>query len=80
MQATERQLTSDELVREANIEIDLAHKQTREFADRIARLQKEIRAIELAVDGLNIKGFTPRPAEKAALERIKAHCRAALSE
>lgn len=45
-----------------------------------AGLRHRIRSIELAIDGLNKKGFTPRPAEKEALERIKAHCRAALSE
>ena len=44
------------------------------------RWRKEIRAIELRIDALNIKGFTPRPREKAALNDIKARCRAALED
>lgn len=41
----------------------------------LAAAREALRAIELCVDGLNMKGFTPKPAEKEALERIKRHCR-----
>jgi len=47
-------------------------------AEEIEHLRGVIRAIELRVDALNIKGFTPRPAEKAAFEDIKSRCRDAL--
>lgn len=39
----------------------------------------DIRAIELAVDGLNTRGFQQRPETQAALDRIKARCRTALT-
>lgn len=42
--------------------------------------RRKLRAIELCVDGLNTKAFKQKPDTQAALDAIKAHCRAALSE
>lgn len=47
-------------------------------AERDAALA-DIRAIELAIDGLNTKAFTQKPQTQAALDRIKARCRSAIN-
>ncbi len=42
------------------------------------QMREKLRAIELAVDGLNTKGYQQKSETQGALDRIKAHCRAAL--
>lgn len=44
----------------------------------VERLRSQLRAIELAVDGLNTKAFKQKPETQAVLDRIKATAREAL--
>lgn len=44
-----------------------------------AELRGWLRAVELRVDGLNTKAYRQKPETQAALDDIKAHCRAALA-
>lgn len=44
----------------------------------IANLRHGIRAIELNVDAVQMRNFTPKPREKKALENIKSLCRSLL--
>jgi hypothetical protein len=41
-------------------------------------MRTALRAIELAVDGLNTRAFQQKPETQATLDRIKSHSRAAL--
>lgn len=47
-------------------------------AKRENALLAHVRAIELAVDGLNTKGYKQQKNTQAVLDRIKSHCREAL--
>ena len=58
---------------------DYPHTGSTALIEENERLRSELRAIELAVDGLNTKGFMQKAETQGALDRIKAHCRAALS-
>lgn len=51
-----------------------------ECGQQIAALRAQVRAIELTVDGLNTRAFKQKPETQGALDRIKAHCRAALEQ
>ncbi len=42
-------------------------------------LESALRSIELDVDGLNTKGYKQQKNTQAALDRIKAKCRAGLN-
>ena len=64
-------------------EMTMTRKELDEIIDagnEVEQLRKAVRAIELAVDGLNTKGFTQKPETQKALDYIKSRCRDALEK
>lgn len=53
---------------------------TKRMAILLVEAKEALRAIELAVDGLNTKGYQQQKNTQSALDRIKGHARAILAK
>lgn len=61
----------------AALDRDLREERMKELAPEMF---KALRAIELRVDGLNTRAFQQKPETQAALDAIKAMCRAQIAK